>query len=151
MRSQVPCDPATQGGRRSRPCSTHSKEDALAYINRILNTQDLFYWVVRLKDGNTPIGIISFLKRNYLEHFDLGFAFLPSFNGAGYAFEAANGILSMVQKNPVFHPILATTIPQNVNSIKLLIKLGFQFEREIEVELESLHNYSRLKLIRNEA
>lgn len=66
--------------------NVHSTADALAYINRILNTQDLFYWVVRLKDGNTPIGIISFLKRSYLEHFDLGFAMLPSFNGVGHIY-----------------------------------------------------------------
>ena len=53
----------------------HSKQDAIAYIQRIKNTPNLIYWVVRLKDNHTPVGIISFLKRSYLEHFDIGFAF----------------------------------------------------------------------------
>ena len=58
----------------------HSKEEAIAYINRILSTQDLFYWVARTKTENIPVGIISFLKRSYLDHFDIGFAFLPSYS-----------------------------------------------------------------------
>ena len=122
--------------------NVHTNKDAIAYINKIINTQNLFYWVVRIKDKNIPIGIISFLKRSYLENFDIGFAFLPEYNGNGYAYEAAKEILSMVSRIPGYSPVLATTVPQNVNSIKLLIKLGLHFEKEIEVEKEKLHIYS---------
>lgn len=122
--------------------NVHSKDDAIAYIYKILNTQNLFYWVVSIKESNTPIGIISFLKRNYLEHFDIGFAFLPQFNGNGYAYEAAKEILSVVSKNSDYHPVLATTLPKNISSIKLLTKLGLRFEKEIEVENEVLHIYT---------
>ena len=55
--------------------NVHSKQEAIANIQRIKNTPNLIYWVVRLKDNHVPIGIISFLKRSYLEHFDIGFAF----------------------------------------------------------------------------
>lgn len=120
----------------------HSKEDALAYINKILNSQNLYYWVVSIKDENIPVGIISFMKRDYLENFDIGFAFLPEFHGYGYAYEAAREILSMVAAIKENHPILATTIPGNVNSIKLLTKLGMRFEKELEVDNEKLHIYS---------
>jgi flavin-dependent dehydrogenase len=51
--------------------NVHSKDDSIEYIKRIKNTPDLFYWSVRLKDSKTSIGIISFLKRSYLEHFDI--------------------------------------------------------------------------------
>jgi [ribosomal protein S5]-alanine N-acetyltransferase len=122
--------------------NVHSKEDAIAYIAKICNTQNLFYWVVRLKEGNTPVGIVSFLKRTYLDNFDIGFAFLPQFNGQGYAFEAATKVLSAVSKKPVYYPVLATTVPQNANSIKLLTKLGLRFEKAIEVENEQLHVYT---------
>lgn len=121
--------------------NVHSKEDAIAYINRILGTQDLFYWVVRLQENNTPVGIISFIKRNYLDHFDIGFAFLPEFMGLGYAYEAAKEVLTMASKYPTYSTILATTIPQNISSINLLTKLGFRFEKEIEVEEDILHVY----------
>jgi len=119
----------------------HSKDDAITYINKIIGTENLFYWIVRIKDDNTPIGIISFLKRAYLEHFDIGFAFLPAYNGNGYAYEASKEVLAIVSKNPGYSPVLATTIPQNINSIKLLTKLGLHFEKEIEVEGEKLHIY----------
>jgi [ribosomal protein S5]-alanine N-acetyltransferase len=120
----------------------HSKEDAIKYIQKIKKTEDLNYWIVRLKNNNTSIGIISFLKRSYLENFDIGFAFLPEFYGYGYAYEAAKEILSVVSKKPEHAKILATTVPQNTNSIKLLTKLGFYFEKEIEIQNEKLHVYS---------
>ncbi|HEY5405575.1 MAG TPA: GNAT family N-acetyltransferase [Ginsengibacter sp.] len=122
--------------------NVHTKEDAIAYINKIRSTKNLYYWVVRIKNENTPIGIISFLKRSYLDNFDIGFAFLPQFNGNGYAYEASKEILSMVSRNSDYTVILATTVPQNVNSIKLLTKLGLRFEKEIKVEKETLHIYS---------
>ena len=120
----------------------YSKQDAIDYITRIKNTPNLFYWVVRLKDKHKPLGIISFLKRSYLEHFDIGFAFLPEFKGCGYAYEAAEKVLSIASQREEFSTILATTIPQNIASIKLLTKLGLHFEREIEVATEKLHVYS---------
>ncbi len=122
--------------------NVHTDDDAIAYINKIRNTQNLYYWVVSIKKENTPIGIISFLKRDYLENFDIGFAFLPEYNGNGYAYEAAKKVLSLVSKNPQYTVVLATTVPQNTNSIKLLIKLGLHFGKEIEVEKQKLHVYS---------
>jgi len=122
--------------------NVHSTEASIEYIKRIKNTPELFYWVVRLKCNQTPIGIISFLKRNYLEYFDLGFAFLPQFTGYGYAFEAAREILSIANKRPEYNPILASTVPENTNSIKLLMKLGFRFEKEMEVNNRKLHIYT---------
>src|SRR5262245_2223949 len=43
--------------------NVRSLDDASAYINKVMNTTNLFYWVVRLKEDQTPVGIISFLKR----------------------------------------------------------------------------------------
>jgi [ribosomal protein S5]-alanine N-acetyltransferase len=122
--------------------NVHSKEEALAYINKIVDSQNMYYWVVRIKDGNIPIGVVSFLKREYLENFDIGFAFLPKFTSHGYAYEATKEILSMVSTNPEYDTVLATTIPNNINSIKLLIKLGLHFEKELEAGDERLHIYT---------
>jgi ribosomal-protein-alanine N-acetyltransferase len=118
----------------------HSTEDSIKYIQKIKKIEDFTYWVVRLKDNNASIGIVSFLKRSYLENFDIGFAFLPEFNGFGYAYEAAKEVLSIVSKK--HSKVLATTVPQNTNSIRLLTKLGLHFEKEIETENERLHIYS---------
>lgn len=122
--------------------NVHSKEEALAYIDKILTTPNLYYWVVRIQEGNTAAGIISFVKRRYLEHYDIGFAFLPEFCGLGYACEAASRILQVARENPEHQTVLATTIPGNIKSVNLLNKLGFHFEREIEVENGKLCVYT---------
>ena len=120
----------------------HTKEDAMAYTDKIMAMKNLFYWVVRTKEDNTPIGIISFLKREYLDHFDIGFAFLPEYCGRGFAYEAAKEVFDIAMQNPEHQTLLATTIPANINSIKLLHRLGMHFEKEIEVGSDTLHVYS---------
>ena len=122
--------------------NVHTKEDALAYAQKIMAMQNLFYWVVRMKEGNIPVGIISFLKRAYLDHYDIGFAFLPEYCGRGFAYEASKKIFDIALMHPEHQTILATTIPANTNSIKLLLRLGMHFEKEIEAGSDILHVYS---------
>jgi [ribosomal protein S5]-alanine N-acetyltransferase len=122
--------------------NVHSKTDALAYIDRIKGMENLFYWVVRVKETGKPIGLVSFMKRVYLAHYDLGFAFLPDYSGLGFAFEAAGAVQVMAGRQPDFLTICATTIPKNESSIRLLIKLGFEFESELDIFNELLHVYS---------
>jgi len=122
--------------------NVHSKEDAIGYIKKVNATENLTYWVVRLKDDQTPVGVVSFIKRKYLDHFDIGFAFLPDHNGKGYAYEAASEVLAIASKMPQHATIVATTIPGNINSIKLLNKLGLHFDKEIEIDNEKLNLFS---------
>ncbi len=122
--------------------NVNSKEDAIGYINKIHNTPHLTYWVLRTKSTNTPIGIISFIKRSYLEHYDIGFALLPGYHGKGYAHEAAKAVLLMLSQDSLYSTILATLFSNNIRSIQLLTKLGFRFHKEIEVENDKLHVYS---------
>jgi len=120
----------------------HSEEAAIAYINKINGTPNFYYWVVRLKENHRPVGIITFIKRDYFTYFDIGFAFLPDYNGKGYAYEAANEVLSFIKLQPQLQTVLATTLPGNVRSINLLARLGFHFDREIVVGNNLLCVYS---------
>jgi len=118
-----------------------SKTDAGDYIQKILENKDIFYWVVKLKARQESIGIITYIKRDYLPHHDIGFAFLPGFSKKGYAYEATTAVLQKLINQPNRSYILATTVPGNINSIKLLKRIGLVFEKEIEVENETLHVY----------
>jgi ribosomal-protein-alanine N-acetyltransferase len=122
--------------------NVHSEEAARTYIDKIISNPQIYYWVVRTKEEKTPAGVISFLKRDYLEHYDIGFAFLPEHNGKGYAYEAAKIILDKVGSQPGFHPVLASILPANERSLKLLLKLGLHFEKIITRDNEELHIYS---------
>jgi len=115
-----------------------TKEDAAIYIQKILYNQGVRYWVVKLKKQLVPVGIITFIKREYLSGRDLGFAFLPDYFKHGYAYEAASVVLSNIIMTE--QQILATTVPDNTSSIRLLKKLGFGFDRKIN------HNETELLL-----
>src|SRR6476469_7277410 len=94
--------------------NVHSPEDARAYVQKILDNPAVHYWAVSLKNNSHRIGIVTYIKRDYLDHPDLGFAFLPEHAGKGYAFEAAKTVLHFVLQNDGQQNILATTLPANV-------------------------------------
>jgi RimJ/RimL family protein N-acetyltransferase len=119
----------------------NSPEDASDYIQKVNSNPNITYWVVKLKDKAISIGIITFIKRDYLEHCDIGFALLPKFTNNGYAFEATKEVLTNIIHNSEYTHVLATTIPENKDSIKLLERLGLRLDKEIEVADEKLHVY----------
>ncbi|HZF65769.1 MAG TPA: GNAT family N-acetyltransferase, partial [Chitinophagaceae bacterium] len=69
---------------------------------------------------------------------DIGFAFLPQCKNKGYAFEATQAVLTAVTTDPQHATVLATTLPDNTRSIRLLEKLGFQFQNDIQVNGQTM-------------
>lgn len=120
----------------------HTHDEAKAYVEKIIENPNINYWVVKLKSQNISIGIITFIKRDYLEHYDIGFAFLPQYSKNGFAYEATIPVLYDAVNNHNHRQILGTTIKENTNSIKLLEKLGFNYEKEIENGKDLLLVYS---------
>ena len=120
----------------------HTHEDAEQYIQKILSNADVSYRVVTLINGQTTVGIVTLIKRNYLEHHDIGFAFLPAYARQGYAFEASAAVLADLFKSNQHQTILATTLKENISSIQLLQKLGFSFSKEITNENDTLQLFS---------
>jgi len=116
--------------------------DARSYIKKIRKNPGIKYWVVKLKKEEVAIGIVTLIKREYLAYHDIGFAFLPGHAKMGYAIEAASALLSYVKKEYELDQLLATTVKDNTNSINLLNKLGFEFDREIVIDNQSLLVYS---------
>lgn len=83
---------------------------------------------VALKEGMVPIGICGMLKRDGLDHPDLGFAFFERHWFRGYASEAAAAVLEHSRTSLGHRRVLAITSPDNAASIRLLTKLGFVLE-----------------------
>lgn len=117
----------------------HSLSDAEKYIQGIQIKTNVRYYVVNHIALDFSIGLLTLMKREYLEFPDLGFAFLPEFTGQGFAFEATRAILANIR--PFFQEVLAITIPDNFSSINLLNKLGFIFKEEIYNENEKILVY----------
>jgi ribosomal-protein-alanine N-acetyltransferase len=88
-------------------------------------------WRVALKADDTPVGMCGLLKRDFLDHPDLGYALLARHGGKGYAFEAASATLAHARDGLKLGTLHAMTAPENPASIRLLGKLGFKFDRMI--------------------
>ncbi len=90
-------------------------------------------YLVELKSTGEPIGICGLVKRDNLEHPDIGFAFLPQFCNQGYGEESSRAVLVFSQIGLKLSTVLAVTSPQNVPSIKLLEKIGFKFRKHVKL------------------
>lgn len=90
-------------------------------------------YLVSLKNSGDAIGMCGLIKRDYLEEADLGYAYLPAFWRQGYAFEAAGSVLSYAKDPLGLKQLAAIVNPENMPSIQLLKKLGFNFEKMIRV------------------
>lgn len=110
-------------------------EDAKNYISDKLISSYIkngfgLYEII-LKKDNIPVGMCGLIKRDTLENIDLGFALSPVFTGNGYAFEAAFATLNYAKTVLKLERIIAITTTENKNSIKLLEKLKFVFEKMV--------------------
>ena len=104
-------------------------------------------YAVELKDEKTPIGVCGFVKRDSLPDADIGFAFLPQFERKGYAVESAAAVMRYGREVLDLKRVLAIVTPNNESSIKLLEKLGFEFERMVKLP----HDAEELRLFSSEA
>src|SRR5205823_6689933 len=82
-------------------------------------------YLVEAKETGKPMGMCGLLKRDVLDHPDLGFAFLPPFRRQGVALESARAALAEARGAFGLERVLAITSPENAASIGLLDKLGF--------------------------
>lgn len=85
-------------------------------------------YLTELKSDGTPIGICGLIKRDTLDDIDIGFAFMPAYWSKGYAYESASAILQHAHTELKLERVVAITSLANESSIRLLKKLGFQFE-----------------------
>jgi RimJ/RimL family protein N-acetyltransferase len=90
-------------------------------------------YLVERKDDGVPIGICGLIKRDALDNVDLGFAFLPEYRARGYAYESASAAIAYAREALGLGRIAAITTPDNQASTRLLEKLGFHFERTIQL------------------
>jgi RimJ/RimL family protein N-acetyltransferase len=83
-------------------------------------------WGVELIEDGTPIGVSGLLKRPFLDHPDLGFAFLERFQGQRYGIEAVTATAAYARRALGVKALLAVVDPENIGSIRILEKVGLQ-------------------------
>lgn len=105
-----------------------TEEDACGYISNSLidsyTKNGYGLYKMSRKDIGLPIGICGFVKRDYLDSADIGFAILPEYEGRRYTFEAAKATMNYGKSILRLNPIFAVTTEQNNKSRNLLNKIG---------------------------
>lgn len=91
-------------------------------------------WKTSLRDTGTPIGMAGLIKRPTLDDVDLGFAFLPEHRGRGYGVEAASACVDYARDVLGLRRLVAIVSPDNAPSLRLLDRLGFAYERDLEMK-----------------
>jgi ribosomal-protein-alanine N-acetyltransferase len=114
-------------------------DQANTYLQNMLLNPDITYWVIETKDYLVPVGVVTWVKRDFLPSPDIGYALLPEYEGKGYAFEASQAWLAYQQKT--HKTALAICQADNLASIKLLQKLQFMLEDVFEKDGHVMHKY----------
>jgi len=129
-------------------------DDSIKYIeNRMLpQLHRLGYSnnTIILKATQQKIGSIGLYDREGLDGVDIGFAFLPTFENKGYAFEASVCLLDAAHLNFGINTVSAITSKNNISSQKLIEKLGLKLEGKITLpnEHEELLLYKITDLVK---
>jgi len=112
-----------------------TEDGAKKYIQKSLldsyNEKGYGLYKMVLKDKKKPIGICGFLKRDYLEHADIGFAILPEYESRGLTSEAAKATMEYGKSILKFQTIFAITTEENIRSRNLLKKIGLSEKGKI--------------------
>jgi ribosomal-protein-alanine N-acetyltransferase len=115
----------------------HTIEEARAYILKgpVASYEKFGFGLllVEQKESGLPIGMCGLLKRDVLEHVDIGYALLPEFWSQGYALESASAVMSYAKEELGAKRVLAVVNPDNQSSIRLLEKMGFHYEKMIRL------------------
>ena len=114
-------------------------EDAKKYIlNGPVDMYNKMGYLVERKEDLTPLGMCGLIKRDSLEDVDIGFAFLEKFRSKGYGYESASAVIEYGVQKLGLKRIVAITTTDNIQSGKLLEKVGLKFEEIISNSGEDL-------------
>ena len=119
--------------------------DAMRYIEEKYTTSYVRHgfglYLVELMEGTAPIGICGLVKRELLDHPDIGFAYLRRFWSRGYATEAASATLTYARESLMLPYIYGLVSPKNTRSIRLLEHLGLRYVLSLELAGQPLESH----------
>ena len=90
-------------------------------------------YVIFRKSDNIKIGNVGIYMRDGLNAPDIGFSFLPEFEGKGYGFEASKKLMETAFSEFGLKKISAITTKENIASQKLIEKLGLKYLKIIRL------------------
>jgi len=90
-------------------------------------------YVATEKSSGERVGICGLIRRATLPDVDVGYALLPRHRGKGYALEATRAVIDHGRETFGLRRLVAITIPENRDSIRVLERAGMTFERIVRM------------------
>lgn len=90
-------------------------------------------FVILRKSDRKKIGNVGIYMRDGLNAPDIGFSFLPEFEGKGYGFEASKKLMEVAFSEFDLKKISAITTKENIASQKLIEKLGLKYKSIVQL------------------
>jgi len=91
-----------------------------------------------VKETGAPAGLCGLVKRVGLEDVDIGYALLPRHRSKGYATEASLAVKEYAKNTVRLKRLIAITNPDNQGSIRVLEKIGLEFEKMIKLSEDDI-------------
>jgi [ribosomal protein S5]-alanine N-acetyltransferase len=114
--------------------NVHTLAEAETYLSTRLvgvnPTKGCGIYTIFTKENDTPIGMSSLVKRDSLEHVDIGYALLPEHEGKGYATEASEAVLDYAMNTLGYNTIVGICLKNHSASVRVLEKIGLIMEKE---------------------
>ena len=124
------------------------REEELEYTRSYIQNAYAFWgygtWVIERKSDHKIIGRVGYNLREGYEEPELGFVIMENEQKKGYAFECCEAVLRVGKEEYEFEQVQALVKEENVASVNLCKKLGFEYLEKIEEENEE---YLRFLLI----
>lgn len=101
-------------------------------------------WHLELKKTHVSIGRAGLTPKSYedgVQGAELGYVIDEKFQGQGYCMEACTEILRYAREELELKEIYCLIRPDNRHSIRICLKLGFSFEKEMVSEGRDMNRY----------
>ncbi len=110
------------------PNLKHTKE-YLTYVGQRYRTGDFFDWAIISKEDGHMIGTCGFTSFDFTSDCaEIGYVLNPLYQGQGLATEAVTEVLRFGFEALSLHRIEAKFIQENTRSLRLMERVGMQFE-----------------------
>ena len=106
------------------------------------------YWVVREKETDAFIGLVSIARHHDGIHYEVSYELHPTFWGKGYATEIIESVIQWGFISLRLKEIYAETQKKNLASVRLLKKVGMKRIAELERFGETQVIYSIISTLR---
>ncbi len=110
------------------PNVKHTKE-YLTYVSQRYRTGDFFDWAIVSREDGHMIGTCGFTAFDFpSDSAEIGYVLNPVYHGRGLATEAVREVIRFGFEELKLHRIEAKFMKENTRSLKLMERVGMQFE-----------------------